>query len=91
MNSYANFPPLPSFKAVLQHVPRSALLYASLWDKRERAIGKRCAFSKQKVDKTFLMSPTLFRNHLMALSRIDLLKFDENKEFFLIDFSDKYL
>lgn len=84
MNNYADFPPIHSFKRVLQSSPQSALLYASLWKNKPK--GDRIAIKKREIKKNFLISQTLFRNHLLAISRLDIASFEETTEFYLVDF-----
>lgn len=84
---YTNFPPISYFKLVLQHMPRSALIYASLWDHRLKG-NKRCAYAKDKIKNLFLLSSTLFRNHLIDLSRLGILTFEETPKFFLVHFCE---
>lgn len=84
MSSYDDFPPLTLFKRVLQGSPTSALLYASMWALKPKS--NLISIKRKEVKKRFLISPTLFRNHLLALGRMDLLSFEETTEFFVINF-----
>ena len=86
MHDYAEFPPLGSFKRVLQTKPETALLYASLWKMKPKS--KRMTVKKNEIKKQFLISPTLFRNALLAIGRMDLISFQESEDLFLIDFYD---
>lgn len=86
MNNYADFPPIHSFKRVLRSSPQSALLYASLWKNKPK--GDRISIKKRETKKNFLISQTLFRNHLLALSRLDIASFEETTEFYLVDFHE---
>lgn len=89
LQSYSQFPPVASFKRVLQHSPNSAIVYASMWDKRDK-MSTRSAFSKSKIKKMFFISQTLFRNHMTALGGLELITFEETPELFLIDFRVAY-
>ena len=82
---YATFPPVSTFKKVLFACPETGLLYASLWDLKQ---GNRVSIKRSEVKRCFLISPTLFRNHLLALSRLGILSMEETPTFFLIDFYD---
>lgn len=84
MNDYTEFPPIDSFKKVLRMSPQSAIIYASLW--KQKTNTNRLSFRRDDIKKTFLISPTLFRNHLLALGRLDLLSFEETSTFFIVDF-----
>jgi|SRR5688572_9366245 len=84
MHDYTDFPPIDSFKKVLRTSPQSALIFASLWKLKTNT--NRLSFRREDIKKTFLISPTLFRNHLLALGRLDVLSFEETSAFFIIDF-----
>lgn len=84
MHDYAEFPPIDSFKKVLRTSPQSALIYASIWKLKPDT--NHLAIKKIDIKKTFLISPTLFRNHLLSLGRLELLSFEETTVFFLVDF-----
>lgn len=85
MMDYATFPPVSLFKKVLFACPETALLYASLWDVKH---GNRVSIKRDEVKRYFLISPTLFRNYLLALSRLGILTMEETPTYFLIDFYD---
>jgi len=85
MQGYEDFPPLNSFKRVLQAYPQSALIYAELWKLMEPN-STRNSIKKSEIKRKFLISPTLFRNHLLSLGRLDILSLEETQDFFLIDF-----
>lgn len=85
MNDYAGFPPLDSFKRVLRNSPNSADLFVSLWKLKKKA-NQRISIERKDIKKSFLTSPTLFRNHLLAIGRLELITFEETTDFFLIDF-----
>jgi hypothetical protein len=84
MKDYSEFPPIDSFKRVLTNSPQSALLYAHIWKNKKKC--SRISLLRNEVKKKFLISPTLFRNHLLSLGRLELISFEETPEFFLIDF-----
>lgn len=86
MNDYATFPPLNFLKRILQSFPQCALIFISLWTLKTKL--KRISIKKKDIKNTFLISPTLFRNHLLSFGRLDLLTFQETPEYFQIDFSD---
>lgn len=86
MSGYEYFPPITKFKLVLRACPRAAELYVSLW--RIVPLTRQFSVSKKEVKKTFLISPTLFRNHLLCLGRLDILSFEETTDFFVIDFME---
>ena len=48
----------------------------------------KVSIRKTAINSMFLISRTLFRNHLLALGRIDLISFKELEDDFLIDFLD---
>lgn len=84
MNDYAEFPPLDSFKRVLRSSPQSAELFTSLWKLKHGS--NHLSIKRKDIKKKFLISPTLFRNHLLAIGRLELITFEETTDFFLIDF-----
>lgn len=84
MNDYAEFPPLDCFKRVLRSSPQSADLFASLWKIKSKS--NRISIKRKDIKRSFLISPTLFRNHLLAIGRLELITFEETTDFFLIDF-----
>jgi hypothetical protein len=85
MNDYKEFPPIKYFTRVLKSCPKSALLYAQLWNKKS----KQMKISIEKVDirKEYLLSPTMFRNLLAPLMYLNLIHLMERDEKFLIDIS----
>ena len=84
MSDYYDFPPMPDFRRVLQIAPASALIYISLWKMRRN--NNDISIKKSDVKKKFLISKTIFRNHLLALSRLEILSFEETTDFFLVYF-----
>lgn len=86
MQGYSDFPPFIYLKRVLQTSPHSALLYASIWKIKNKE--NKLKINRSDVKKKFLISPTLFRNHLYAIGSMDLLKFHETPESFLIEFCE---
>ena len=84
MTDYSDFPPIKKFKLVLQSHPQAALLYFSLW--KRRAKNNTLSIKRNDIKGVFLISPTLFRNHLFSLGRLDILSFDETFEYFNIHF-----
>lgn len=85
MNDYKDFPPLAIFKKVLQNHPNVALLYAAIWRAKSDTLDLKCR--RRDINRRFLVSPTVFKNQLTSLARMELLTFQETKEFFLIDFA----
>lgn len=83
MSDYSHFPPLQKFYRVLRSCPQAALLYISLWTFSN---GDPCSFARDRIKPKFLVSPTLFRNHLLALGRAGILTFDETTDYFNIKF-----
>lgn len=84
MGDYDDFPPLTVFKTALHICPQAAFLYTLLWKIKHKE--SRISIKRTDVKKKFLISPTLFRNNLLSLSRINILSFEETVDFFLIDF-----
>ncbi len=84
---YRFFPPYDNFKKVLQNCPKSALLYAALWKTKENKLLLKVR--RQDINRRFLISPTLFRNQLATLMKIDILSFEETRDLFLIVFEDQ--
>lgn len=85
MQDYKEFPPTRNFIRVLKAHPKSALLYAQLWKKKDENL--RVEARKKDVRKDYLISPTMFRNLLSMLMSLDLLSFVENDEKFRIGVS----
>ena len=84
MNGYHEFPPFDKLKKVLYNCPQAALLYIKLNTLNENR--KRLSIKKKEVKQKLLLSQTLLRNHLFAISRLDLLTFEETPDYFLVDF-----
>ncbi len=84
MNEYRFFPPYANFKKVLQNCPEIALLYIALW--KIKLDKPTVRVRRQDVQRRFYISPTLFKNQIAALKRIDLLSVEETKDLFVIDF-----
>lgn len=84
MNDYSEFPPVDTLKKILISSPQCALLYASLW--KQKPTSNRISIKRNDIKKKFLISPTLFRNHLLCIGRLELITFEETSDFFLIDF-----
>lgn len=84
MHDYTEFPPMEAFKKVLRMSPQSALIFADIW--KQKTQSNRISFKRSEIKKIFLVSPTLFRNHLLALSRLDIISFEETTTFFIVDF-----
>lgn len=84
MQDYTQFPPIESFKKVLITIPQSALIFAHIW--KQKIMSNNSSFKKSEIKKKFLTTPTLFRNHLLALSRLSILTFEETTHFFTVDF-----
>lgn len=72
---YDDFPPVDYFKNVLQNCPQAALLYTSLWKVKSKL--HRVSVKKKEIIKRFFISPTLFKNHISSLGRLDLLMYEE--------------
>jgi hypothetical protein len=89
MQDYKEFPPTRNFIRVLKGCPKSALLYAQLWKKRDCRL--RVEAKKEDVRKDYLISPTMFRNLLAPLMFLDLISFVENNEKFRINISGAHL
>jgi len=88
MDDYKEFPPAKSFTRVIKNCPKSAYLYMQLWQKR----GKHMflTLDKPQVRKDFLISPTLFRNLLVPLMFLNLIRFQENDDRFQIEIHGPY-
>lgn len=85
MTDYKDFPPVTAFLRVLQSAPAAALLFIKMWQVAPKSKGY--TVHQKFIRKHFLISKTLFRNHLLALGRLDLLKFQEIDDSFMIDFT----
>ena len=83
MKNYREFPPVNYLMRILKNCPESALLYIELWEKR----GKKMSLNLSRTDirKEFLISPTLFRNMLMSLKILNIIRYVEKDEHFQID------
>lgn len=81
---YSDFPPVATFLRILQSAPGSALLYVKMWQLAPKA--KSYNVPIKNIRNFFLISKTVFRNHLLALGRLDLLSFKESDEGFFIEF-----
>ena len=83
MKDYSDFPPSKYFTRVLKNCPKSAFLYAQLWQKKGKQM--RLHAEKRCVRKEYLISPTLFRNLLAPLMYMNLVNFIESDDKFQID------
>ncbi len=83
MKDYKDFPPVNYFMRVLKSCPKSALLYAQIWDKK-KASG-RLITQKTDVRKQYNISPTIFRNLAAPLMNMNVLHFSESEERFYVD------
>ena len=86
MQGYSDFPPFIYLKRILQTSPHSALLYASIWKMKNKE--NKLKINRSEVKRKLFISATLFRNHLYAIGSLDLLKFHETPEAFLIEFEE---
>jgi len=77
MTDYSDFPPIKYFIRVLKTCPKSAFLYTQLWKKKRNMI---LNVEKGNIRKDFLISPTMFRNHIAPLAYLNLLQFQESDE-----------
>ena len=84
MTDYADFPPLTNFKRVLSGCPQSALLYSLLWKSKPK--NNNLKILKNDIKRNFLISQTLFRNHILAIGRLDLITSEETLDAFYIRF-----
>ena len=89
MKDYSEFPPLRYFVRVLKNCPKSALLYAQIWEKKGKHA--RRITCKKDVRREYLISPTMFRNLLAPLMFLNLIHFLECDEKFQIDVSGPHL
>lgn len=90
MKEYKEFPPENYFLRVLKTHPQSALLYLSLWKKKDKH-GK-FSIRKKDIRKEFLISPTVFRNLISPLVVLDIVNFwvvNESEEKFNIEILGK--
>ena len=83
MKDYSDFPPFRYFTRVLKSCPKSALLYAQIWDKK--GLNMSFVIEKKEVQKDYLISPTVFRNLLVSLMFLNLVHFKEDDGEFHID------
>lgn len=83
MKEYSDFPPFKYFLRVLKNCPKSALLYIELWQKR--GAYSRLSIKKRHIRKDFLISPTLFRNLIIPMMFLNVLKYVENDGQYQID------
>jgi len=83
MNGYQEFPPSKYFLRVLKSCPKSALIYAQIWGKKDKHM--RLLTNKKDVRKEYLISPTMFRNLLSPLMFLNLINFIESDDGFQID------
>jgi len=81
MKDFSNYPPQEFFEECLEHYPEVAYFYKVLWYEYDHAKNKKLKYDKKKIRDTYLISPTLFRNNLMKLQRLDLLTFEERNEY----------
>jgi hypothetical protein len=83
MRDYSDFPPFKYFTRVLKNCPKSAFLYAQIWDNK----GNNMSFvtDKRSIQRDYLISPTVFRNLLVSLMFLNLVHFKEEDGEFRID------
>ncbi len=83
MKDYSEFPPIKYLMRVLKGCPKSALLYIEIWKNKDEYM--TLVTEKREIRKTYLISPTLFRNLLSPLMFLNLIHFIECDEKFKID------
>ena len=81
MLNYDDFPPIRLFTRVLQNSPKAASIYVTIWHK---SIKSEYLIRKKDIKKTLLISPTIFRQNLIDLTRLDLISYQEAGDFFTI-------
>lgn len=87
MQNYSQFPPIQSFKSVLRTCPQTALVFATLWN--QKSDQKKVSIRRDDIEPRLLISPTIFKNYLISLGRLELLSFKETPEIFHVSFLDK--
>tara|TARA_R110000868_G_scaffold136519_4_gene349510 strand:+ start:110 stop:376 length:267 start_codon:yes stop_codon:yes gene_type:complete len=81
MDEYKNYPPEIYLKALLRTHPALADIYIQLWQSQH---AMKISIKRDDVDGKFVVSPTLFKNHCLKLSRQGLLDFREVDDKFVI-------
>ncbi len=83
MSEYLDFPPSFFFEIALKNCPDAAFIYKELWRFFDGQLND--ILPKDKILKTFGITPTRFRNQLLLLKTQGLLGFKENKKSYKID------
>jgi hypothetical protein len=78
MNQYSDFPPILTFKKVLQNAPKSAYLFLQLWSSKPPS--GSLTIKKEDIHTKFSCTPTIFKNNVRDLSKIDIVKFEQDGE-----------
>jgi hypothetical protein len=76
MKDYEDYPDQKIFELILKHSPECSYFFRELWRLHQK--GRR-KFSRLSTRMTFGISPTLFRNNLIKLSRLNVLSFQEDE------------
>ncbi len=83
MTDYLDFPPLYFFETVLKNCPEAAFTYKEIWNFSDDSLS--FVIPKDKILKTFGITPTRLRNQLLQLKVQGLVEFKENKKSYKID------
>ena len=84
MLDYSYFPPVESLYKVLKHCPDCALVFIKLWDERDEK--GHLTIEKTDVRNIFHLSPTILRNSCLELRDEQIIEFEENDKYFVIEF-----
>jgi len=83
MQSYDTFPPCDFLLNILKMVPESAFTYIQAYHLKNK--NNQFYILKRDCRSVLLMSPTLFRNHMLPLAGRGLLTMEEDDKAFMID------
>ena len=86
MIDYSKFPPFTSLRRVLYQCPRSAIIYINLWEMKTDS--NLVKFKRKEIYDRFMITPTLFRNHLLQLRKLELIDYTEKNDQFLVTYHD---
>jgi len=80
------YPPYPYLFQILEHCPKSGLVYMQLWKLRDK--NSRVVVDKKDIRTEFLMTGIKFRNDLLSLVREGLCNVDESPQKIYIELVD---
>jgi len=77
------YPPMDKIRLALRHCPGATITYLDIWQRANE--NGHIDIPKKSIKMEYLMSPTMFANKLIALSREGLIKVGFQPKKFVVD------